>query len=70
MIDIKISEREIQILDLISCGLTRNEIASKVHLSANTVSSHVKSLYKKLNVHNNTHLVMKGFQTGLLNIQN
>lgn len=70
MIDIKISKRQVQILDLISYGFTRQEIASKVYLSSNTVNSHIKSLYKKLNVHSNTHLVMKGFQTGLLNIQN
>ena len=55
-----ISQRELDILDKVSHGYTREEMASLVFLSPNTVSSHIKSLFKKLKAKNKAHLVMMG----------
>jgi len=61
-----INEREKEILLLLSFGYTRNEIADKIYLSTNTVSTYLKSLSKKLTANNKASLVMRGFQLGLL----
>ena len=45
------SERELQILCLLATDLDVPGIASKLVISANTVRTHIKSLYRKLNAH-------------------
>jgi len=55
---VKLSSREVEILELISQGLTNNEIADKIFLSAHTVATHRKNLMKKFNAKNNVDLVI------------
>lgn len=55
---VKLSSREVEILELISQGLTNNEIANKIFLSAHTVATHRKNLMKKFNAKNNVDLVI------------
>jgi DNA-binding NarL/FixJ family response regulator len=55
---VKLSAREVEILELISQGLTNNEIADKIFLSAHTVATHRKNLMKKFNAKNNVDLVI------------
>ena len=43
-------ERETEALRLIAKGLTTVEVARLLNISANTVPSHVKDIYRKLNV--------------------
>ncbi len=57
--EIVLSERELQVLSLISEGLTNNEIADKIFLSSHTIASHRKSLMKKFEAGNNVDLVIK-----------
>lgn len=45
-----ISEREQEILDLMSEGLRSKEIAAKLFISTNTVRTHVRNIYEKLHV--------------------
>jgi LuxR family maltose regulon positive regulatory protein len=45
------SKRELEILRLLVTDLDVPEIASKLVVSANTVRTHIKSLYRKLNAH-------------------
>ena len=47
----KLSERERQILGLLEQGLGRREIAAELHLSPNTVRTHIQSILRRLNVH-------------------
>lgn len=47
-----LTEREQEILDLLNSGLSRNEIASILTVSYNTVKSHITSIYNKLGVTN------------------
>jgi LuxR family maltose regulon positive regulatory protein len=46
----ELSEREREVLALLSSGLSEREIAGELFLSFNTVHSHVKSVYRKLGV--------------------
>ena len=47
-----LSEREIEVLQLLADGLTYREIAETMFVSVNTVKSHLKSIYGKLGGHN------------------
>jgi DNA-binding NarL/FixJ family response regulator len=47
-----LSQRQIEILSLISIGATNQEIAEKLYISSNTVKNHVYNIFKKINVSN------------------
>ena len=47
-----LTRRELEILHLISQGLTDQQIAYQLHISLNTVGSHRKNVYGKLNISN------------------
>ena len=63
---IRLSSREIEILELISQGLTNNEIADKTYISAHTVASHRKSLMKKFGARNNVDLVISAIKENFI----
>ena len=44
----QLSQREHEVLELVSGMLTTAEIADELYLSANTVKSHVRSILRKL----------------------
>jgi DNA-binding NarL/FixJ family response regulator len=52
-----LTRREKEILELLSQGLTSNEIASRLFLSNHTVDTHRKNMLQKFNVHNVTSLM-------------
>lgn len=52
-----LSEREIDVAGLICAGLTAEEAAGELSLSSHTVRNHLKSVYRKLEVHNRAQLV-------------
>jgi DNA-binding NarL/FixJ family response regulator len=54
-----LSGREKEIANLLIEGLTYEDVAKKIFVSVNTVRHYVKSMYKKLNVHNKTQLRKK-----------
>ncbi|MHB1836721.1 MAG: LuxR C-terminal-related transcriptional regulator [Solirubrobacteraceae bacterium] len=47
-----LSERQREVLDLVADGCSYEEIAGRLFISANTVKSHVRSIYAQLGVHN------------------
>jgi LuxR family maltose regulon positive regulatory protein len=47
-----LSDREIEVLQLLADGLSRPQIAGQLHLSINTVKTHARNIYSKLNVRN------------------
>ncbi len=61
-----ISTREREILTHISYGLTTQDIAKDLYISAHTVISHRKNLMIKMGVSNTAGLVRKGFELGFL----
>ena len=61
-----LSEREIEVLQLIAEGLSRQEVAEKLFLSLNTVKTHARNIYSKLGVNNQMQAVGKARGLGLL----
>jgi LuxR family maltose regulon positive regulatory protein len=61
-----LSEREIEVLQLIAEGLTNREIAARLFLSVNTVKAHTRNVYGKLGVHSRTQAVARAQALGLL----
>jgi DNA-binding NarL/FixJ family response regulator len=53
----KLSRREIQVLELLVAGNSLNTIASELHLSPKTISSHKMRLMQKLGTDSNAELV-------------
>jgi len=47
-----LSSREIEVLNLISQGFKNSEIADKLFVSQNTIKTHIKNIYVKLDVKN------------------
>ena len=52
-----LSQREVEVLEKLSRGLTNAEIAAELTVSENTVRFHLKNIYEKLGVTNRTEAV-------------
>jgi LuxR family maltose regulon positive regulatory protein len=61
-----LSEREIEVLQLIAEGLTNPEIAARLYLSLNTVKVHTRNIYGKLGVNNRTQAGTRAKALGIL----
>src|SRR5690242_6575399 len=61
-----LTKREKEVLQLISEGLTNNQIAEKLFISTLTVDSHRKNLLTKLNVNNTASLIKLAVKHGLV----
>jgi DNA-binding NarL/FixJ family response regulator len=59
-----LSRREAELLDLLARGRTYKECADALELSIDTVRTHIRHIYKKLQVHSRHEAVakMRGFQ--------
>ncbi len=55
---IKLTNREREIITLVAAGKTNQEISRQLHLSVNTIKSHLKRINKKLGVANRTAAVV------------
>ena len=61
-----LSEREIEVLRLLTTSLSSTEIAEELVISVNTVRSHVKSIYAKLDVHSRYKALARAKELNLL----
>lgn len=61
-----LSERELEVLRFLTTGLSSTEIAQELFISVNTVRSHIKSIYGKLDVHRRRDAVQRARELGLL----
>ncbi|SMO82248.1 response regulator [Gracilimonas mengyeensis] len=61
-----LTERELEMLQLIADEYTTKEIAEKIYISEHTVKTHRKNLMQKLDVKNTAGLVKKGYILGLI----
>jgi LuxR family maltose regulon positive regulatory protein len=61
-----LSERELEILQLIADGLTNQEIGSNLYLSLNTVKAHTRNIYGKLGINSRTQAVARARALGIL----
>jgi LuxR family maltose regulon positive regulatory protein len=61
-----LSDREMEVLRLLAEGLSNQQIASRLHLSPNTVRIHASTIYGKLGVGSRTQAAAKARALGLL----
>jgi LuxR family maltose regulon positive regulatory protein len=61
-----LSERELDVLRLLSAGLSYREIAEELHISINTVKAHAKNIYSKLGVHGRMQAAQRAKELNLL----
>jgi ATP/maltotriose-dependent transcriptional regulator MalT len=62
----ELSAREVEVLKLISDGLTNQEIARVLSVSVETIKSHIRNLLARLAVRSRSHAVAVGFRRGIL----
>jgi DNA-binding NarL/FixJ family response regulator len=61
-----LSARELEVLDLLTLGLSNGQIAGRLQISRNTVRHHVQNILGKLGVVNRTEAVALALQHGLV----
>ena len=54
-----LSERELDILKLVYEGISNNQIAAQLFISINTLKTHLKNIYLKLDVNNRYSVIVK-----------
>jgi DNA-binding NarL/FixJ family response regulator len=64
--EVQVSQREKEILQLVSEGLSNKMIADKLFISVRTVETHRLNLLRKLEVNNSAELVRKALDTGII----
>ena len=62
----KLTAREAQVVHLLAIGCTYVQIGDRLGVSAHTVASHIKNLYRKLEAHSGRMAVMRAMQLRLL----
>ena len=64
--DYGLSDREKEILQLMTTGLIKKEIADRLTLSVHTVDTYLRRIYEKLEVNTRTGAVAKALKEGLI----
>ena len=62
------TEREREVLTLVVEGYHNHQISERLHISMGTVKNHLKSIYKKLNVHTRVEAVLVALKHGLVEL--
>ena len=61
-----LTRTETNVLEKLKTGMTYDQIADANHVSRSTIQSHIKNIYKKLNVNNRNDAVRMGEQFGMI----
>ena len=64
--DIGLTARELEILDALVRGLTYKKIAQQHFIAVDTVRSHIRGIYDKLNVHSRSEAIFKALNDKLI----
>lgn len=65
---IGLTDREVQILQLIAEGWPPSEIAERLFIAPKTVSSHIQRIFTKLAVHTRAQAVALAYEAGLIRV--
>jgi DNA-binding CsgD family transcriptional regulator len=63
---LRISSRELEVLQLMAQGLSNQEIAERLFVSLNTIKTHSSNLFVKMEVERRTQAVEKAKRLGLI----
>ena len=63
-----LSEREMEVLQLLSEGCSTPEIATNLFISQKTVKNHLASIYEKIDARDRTHAVIRAVKMGIIKI--
>lgn len=61
----QLTQRELEVLNLVGQGFTNREIANRLHISENTVISHMGRILEKLHLDNRTQAALYAKKIGL-----
>jgi len=64
--DIKLTTREVEVLEQLSKGLSYNAVAENLYLSTGTIRKHIENIYRKLQVHNKLEAVQKAKRNNII----
>ena len=62
----RLSDREKEVLKMVACGYTSVEIGSRLMISGQTVNTHIRNIYQKLQVRTRAQAVSQATERGLL----
>lgn len=62
----RLTERELEVLELIAAGLSNSEIARELYISHATAKTHVSSVLSKLNLRDRVQAVICAYENGLV----
>ncbi len=62
----RLTERELEVLQLVAQGLSNRKIAEKLFISENTVKNHVRNMLEKLHVHSRMEAVLYAMRENLI----
>jgi DNA-binding NarL/FixJ family response regulator len=63
---LELTTRETEVLQLIADGLRTKQVAQRLHLSQETIKSHIVNIVFKLDAANRTHAATIGVRAGLI----
>ena len=64
--EISLSDREIEVLEQLSKGLSYTHIAENLFLSPSTIRKHIENIYKKLQVHSKLEAIQKARRNNII----
>ena len=61
-----LSERELEVLQLIASGKSNRRIATELFVSVGTVKTHINNLYRKVDAHSRTQALARARELNLI----
>lgn len=65
----RLTDRELEVLELVAKGMRNREIAGELYISENTVKNHVRNILEKLHLHSRMEAVVYAVRENLLDIR-